>query len=59
MVNSDKYLTLIKTELCSGKRELGAFEPPPPFPKQQILDSFKLKVFADDSFKFDENGYKF
>ena len=24
-----------------------------PFPKQQILDSSKLKEFADDNFKFD------
>ena len=30
-----------------------------PFPKQQILDSSKLKVFADDNLKFDENGKKF
>ena len=30
-----------------------------PFPKQQILDSSKLKDFADDNFKFDENGRKF
>ena len=30
-----------------------------PFPKQQILDSSKLKEFADDDFKFDENGWKF
>ena len=29
------------------------------FPKQQILDSSKLKEFADDNFKFDENGRKF
>ena len=28
-------------------------------PKQQILDSSKLKEFADDKFKFDENGRKF
>ena len=27
--------------------------------KQQILDSSKLKEFADDNFKFDENGRKF
>ena len=27
--------------------------------KQQILDSSKLKVFADDNFKFDENGRLF
>ena len=25
----------------------------------QILDSSKLKEFADDNFKFDENGRKF
>ena len=30
-----------------------------PFPKRQILDSFKLKEFADDNLKFDENGRKF
>ena len=29
-----------------------------PFPKWQILDSSKLKEFADDTFKFDENGRK-
>ena len=27
--------------------------------KQQVLDSSKLKEFADDNFKFDENGAKF
>ena len=30
-----------------------------PFPKQQILDSSKLKEFADDNSKTDENGRKF
>ena len=30
-----------------------------PFPKQQILDSSKLKEFADNNFKFDENGRNF
>ena len=30
-----------------------------PFPKRQILHSSKLKVFADDNSKFDENGRKF
>ena len=30
-----------------------------PFPKHQNLDSSKLKEFADDNFKFDENGRKF
>ena len=29
-----------------------------PFPKKQILDSSKLKEFADDNFKFDENCKK-
>ena len=28
------------------------------FPKRQILDISKLKEFADDNFKFDENGRK-
>ena len=26
------------------------------FPKRQILESSKLKVFPDDNFKFNENG---
>ena len=30
-----------------------------PIPKQQILDSSKLKEFADDNFKFDKNDKKF
>ena len=30
-----------------------------PFSKRQILDSSKLKEFADGNFKFDENGRKF
>ena len=30
-----------------------------PFPKQQVLDSSKLKEFADDNFKYDENGRMF
>ena len=29
------------------------------FPKRQILDSSKLKEFADDNFRFDKNGRKF
>ena len=29
-----------------------------PFPKQQILGPSKLKEFADDNSKFDENGKK-
>ena len=30
-----------------------------PFPKRQIFDASKLKEFADDNFKFDENSRKF
>ena len=30
-----------------------------PFPEQQILDSSKLKEFADNKFKLDEDGRKF
>ena len=30
-----------------------------PLPKQQILDSSRLKEYADDYFKFDEHGRKF
>ena len=30
-----------------------------PFPKQQILYSSKLKEFADNKHKFDENSRKF
>ena len=30
-----------------------------PFPKQQLLDSSKLKEFADENSNFDENGKKF
>ena len=30
-----------------------------PFPKQQSLDSSKLKEFVDDNFKFGENSRKF
>ena len=29
------------------------------FPNNKILDSSKLKDFADDNFKFDENGILF
>ena len=30
-----------------------------PFAKRQILDPYKLKGFAEDNLKFDENGHKF
>ena len=29
-----------------------------PFPKPQILNDVKLKMFVDDNFKFNENGTK-
>ena len=29
-----------------------------PYPKRQISDSTKLKEFADEKFKFNENGRK-
>ena len=29
-----------------------------PFPNEIIFDSSKLKVFAEDNFKFDENGQR-
>ena len=32
---------------------------PEPFPKQQVLDSSKLKAFADDNLKLNENCKKF
>ena len=32
---------------------------PLPFPKRKIVDASKLKEFADDNFKLDENGRKF
>ena len=30
-----------------------------PFPKRQILESLKLKEFADHNFEFDKNGGEF
>ena len=36
-----------------------AFWPPLSFPIRHILDSSKLREYADDNFKFDENGRKF
>ena len=53
-----------KSELCSKELTEGlsplelenfVYEP---FPKRQILVSSKLKEFADDNFKFDENERK-
>ena len=36
----------------------GIIYPRLPITRRQILDSSKLKEFADDNFKFDENGRK-
>ena len=44
-------------DLCNLTLDLH-HQPFKPFPKRQILDSSKLKVFADDSFKFYENGQR-
>ena len=45
-----------------GKGEIARyihhFTPIQPITRRQILDSSKLKEFADDNFKFDENGKK-
>ena len=30
-----------------------------PFPNDTLLDSYKVKEFADDNFKFEENDRKF
>ena len=59
------YPNYFTNERCSGKRELECISWLVggiwvyPFPKRQILDSSKLKEFADDKFDFDENGRKF
>ena len=38
--------------------EKRCFGPVQPITRRQILDSSKLQKFADDNFKFDENGRK-
>ena len=45
--------------LSSGNELCLSISRPLPFLKQQILHSFKLKDFADEYFKFDENGRKY
>ena len=40
---------------CRRVKNQGLFGKGLPFPKQQILDSSKLKEFADDNFKVDKN----
>ena len=51
---------------CRNSPSASSFPGPPdcesymyPCPKRQILDPSKLKEFADDKFKFDENSRKF
>ena len=51
-----KGLTLYRWDNCSSLKK---FLYDYPFPKQQNLDSSKLKVFADNNFKLDENGRNF
>ena len=46
------------TGLFDGYGKLRFRNFPQPITRQQILDSSKLKEFADDNFKFDENGRK-
>ena len=52
-----KLVTALPLEENRGTRSLE--KRVGPFPKRQILDSSKLIEFADDNFKFDENGGKF
>ena len=44
-----KCLTVLSSDLLIDE----------PFSKRQILDSLKLRGFADDNFKVDENDVKF
>ena len=47
-----KITSLVSSSICKKTSWRGC-------PKWQILDSSKLRVFADDSFTFDEDGRKF
>ena len=51
MFSKSSFPEVIKTQDCVLKSYL--------FTKQQILYSSKQTEFADDNFKFDENGGKF
>ena len=44
-----KYCTIVIRQRSSSQ----------PFPKRQSLDASKLKEFADDSFRSDQNDRKF
>ena len=50
-LSSANALHLVKAKTLSFSKELT-------FTRQKILDSSKLKEFADDNFKFDKNGRK-
>ena len=51
MFSKNFFFRLLKSRDCVIKSS--------PFPKRQILDSSKLKEFADNNLKFDEKGRKF
>ena len=50
------FVNLNVTQLLIGLRRMIRDLNINPFPSRQILDSSKLKEFADDNFKFDETG---
>ena len=50
LFSKDLYCRHMKIRACLGKGK--------PITRRQILDSSKLKEFADDNFKFEENGRK-
>ena len=59
MRNADVFLALFAFHVFLCKLFYQYYEIIQLFPKQQISDSSKLKWFADDNFRFDENGREF
>ena len=51
-----KWIMMVPT---NGEDDTNVCRPQQHITHYQILDSSKLKYFADDNFKFDENGRKF
>jgi uncharacterized protein YhbP (UPF0306 family) len=54
-------MMLLKVHQDQQSKKYRSLVPPiytSPFPTQQILDSAKLKEFANKNLKFDENGIK-
>ena len=45
-------------QILATLEKISKFKISQPFTKRQILDSYKLKEFAEDNFKFDETGGK-